>query len=42
LGDILWTKTYGANDLNAIYSVQETSDEGIIIAGMTNSFGAGG
>lgn len=39
--DTLWTKTFGgpANDMG--YAVQETSDGGFVIAGWTQSFGAG-
>lgn len=40
-GDTLWTKTYGGNDWDFAYSIQQTSDGGFIMAGTTASFGAG-
>jgi len=40
-GETLWTKTYGGNNYDFAASVQQTSDGGYIIAGMTFSFGAG-
>ncbi|MDX1701135.1 MAG: T9SS type A sorting domain-containing protein [Melioribacteraceae bacterium] len=39
--DILWTKTYGGIEWEIGYEVQETSDGGFIISGVTNSFGGG-
>jgi hypothetical protein len=41
VGDTLWTKTYGGagNDLG--YSIQQTTDGGYIVAGLTTSFGNG-
>jgi hypothetical protein len=41
LGDTLWTKTFGGSFGDEAWSVRETSDGGYIIAGSTNSFGAG-
>ncbi|TES92242.1 MAG: T9SS type A sorting domain-containing protein, partial [Candidatus Cloacimonadota bacterium] len=40
-GDTTWTKTYGGSNTDYGYSVVETSDDGCIIAGYTESFGAG-
>jgi hypothetical protein len=41
-GNITWAKTYGEAGYDYAYSVQQTSDGGYIVAGWTNSFGAGG
>ena len=40
-GDIEWQKTYGGEGTDCAYSIEPTSDGGYIIAGKTNSFGAG-
>jgi hypothetical protein len=40
-GNIIWAKTYGGTDYDYAYSVQQTSDGGYIVAGWTESFGAG-
>jgi len=42
LGDTLWTRTYGGSDYDVGSSVAQTSDGGYIVAGLTQSFGAGG
>jgi uncharacterized delta-60 repeat protein len=40
-GAIEWQHAYGGSGDDAAYAVQETSDEGYIVAGYTHSFGAG-
>lgn len=40
-GDTLWTNTYGGTGEEIIHSVQQTSDNGYVMAGKTNSYGAG-
>ncbi len=40
-GDSLWTKAYGGTSLDYGYSVQQTSSGSYIVAGYTESFGAG-
>ncbi len=40
-GDTLWTKTLGGSSWDRALSVQQTADEGYVIAGDTRSYGAG-
>ncbi len=40
-GDTLWTRTYGGDSTSHGNAVRQTSDGGYIVAGYTNSFGAG-
>ncbi len=41
-GDTLWTKTYGGTGEDRGFSVEQTTDGGYVITGMTSSYGAGG
>jgi len=41
-GGIEWQRLYGGNDNDYLNFIQETSDRGYIVAGYTDSFGAGG
>ncbi|HEX9240686.1 MAG TPA: hypothetical protein VF910_08565 [Candidatus Bathyarchaeia archaeon] len=41
-GGVIWQKTYGGAQEDVALSVEPTSDRGFIVAGFTNSSGAGG
>jgi hypothetical protein len=40
-GNVLWTKTYGGDEMDIGVDVRMTIDGGYIVVGQTNSFGAG-
>jgi hypothetical protein len=40
-GDTLWSRTYGEAGDDRAYSVQQTTDGGYMVAGITSSFGVG-
>ena len=37
-----WAKSYGGASSDGAFSIQQTADGGYVVAGFTNSFGAGG
>lgn len=37
--DSMWTRTFGGTNIDVAYAVEETNDEGYIIAGYTRSYG---
>lgn len=39
-GDTLWTRTFGGSALEWSFRVEQTNDDGFIIAGLTHSFGS--
>jgi hypothetical protein len=41
-GGILWQKSYGGDGMDAAASIKQSGDGGYIVAGSTESFGAGG
>jgi len=41
-GNIEWQKSYSEGGWEDAWSIQQTADEGYIVAGYTGSFGAGG
>jgi len=40
-GNKLWDKTFGGAETDEVYSIQETTDNGYIMTGYTESYGAG-
>jgi hypothetical protein len=38
-GNLIWKKTYGCAEGEQGHSIQETSDQGLIVAGITHSYG---
>lgn len=41
-GDSLWSRTYGGSGYDQCFAAQETAGGGFVLAGYTESFGAGG
>lgn len=42
LGNVRWAKTYGGSNDDLVFSIEQTSDNGYVMAGSTQSFGNGG
>jgi hypothetical protein len=40
-GTVVWQKAYGGSGWDGAYYIQQTSDGGYVVAGVTDSFGAG-
>ncbi len=40
-GNLSWSKTIGGSNINDAYSIQQTTDDGFIISGVTLSYGTG-
>ncbi|UCF80197.1 MAG: thrombospondin type 3 repeat-containing protein [Acidobacteriota bacterium] len=40
-GNVEWQKTYGGADADGTPAIQQTTDDGFVVAGWTRSFGAG-
>lgn len=40
-GDSVWSKTYGYANSDSLFAMQQTFDKGFVLAGSTNSIGAG-
>jgi hypothetical protein len=40
-GNLIWARSYGGSGGDWGRSIQETSDGGLVIGGLTNSYGAG-
>jgi len=38
-GDTLWTRTFGGSSYEQSFRIEQTNDDGFIIAGLTHSFG---
>ena len=41
LGNPTWTKVFGGSNFDGVFSIEPTSDDGFIAAGITRSFGSG-
>jgi len=41
LGDTLWTKLFGGDNVDTCHCVKQTSDKGFVVTGETKSFGSG-